>query len=126
MALRFWGLLKVMTPTPSSMLCKILPSAWDFWVGVGVSSIVGSLGRKHWTAVSRPPQHDSPAVAVAGMFLRRAAARPPRCSGLLHEMRAANSARKIGLPSPLLYRPDRYCGSQPDNKKATTCVIAMS
>jgi hypothetical protein len=31
-ALRFSGLLKVMTPTPSLTLCRILPSAWDFSV----------------------------------------------------------------------------------------------
>ena len=42
-ALRFSGLLKVMMPTPSSTLCKILPSAWDFRAALGVSSIVGCL-----------------------------------------------------------------------------------
>src|SRR2546430_2838094 len=38
-ALRFSGLLKVMTPTPSLTLCRILPSAKDFSLVVGTSRI---------------------------------------------------------------------------------------
>src|SRR5260221_10854302 len=41
MALRFSGLLKVMTPTPSVTLCRILPSAWDLSACLGTSSISG-------------------------------------------------------------------------------------
>jgi hypothetical protein len=41
-ALRFSGLLKVTVPTPSLTLCRILPSAWDFTVLSGVSSIGAS------------------------------------------------------------------------------------
>src|ERR1700681_2314029 len=39
MALRFSGLLKVMTPTPSVTLCRILPSAKDFSIFLWTSSI---------------------------------------------------------------------------------------
>src|ERR1700738_5097200 len=39
MALRFSGLLKVMTPTPSVTLCRILPSAKDLSVAFGTFSI---------------------------------------------------------------------------------------
>src|SRR6267142_6862694 len=39
MALRFAGLLKVMTPTPSVTLCRILPSAWDLSVVLATFSI---------------------------------------------------------------------------------------
>src|SRR6266403_1198599 len=59
MALRFSGLLKVMTPTPSVMLCRILPSAWDFSVLLGTSSIgaafgdwIDPAGLKQWLGVS--------------------------------------------------------------------------
>jgi len=38
-ALRLPGLLKVMIPTPSPTLCRILPSAWDVSAFFGVSSI---------------------------------------------------------------------------------------
>src|SRR5580658_9457697 len=39
MALRLSGLLKVTIPTPSVTLCRILPSAKDFSVLLGTSSI---------------------------------------------------------------------------------------
>src|SRR5207248_3965486 len=60
MALRFFGLLKVMTPTPSVMLCWILPSAWHFSVLLGTFSIAAAFGieriippgLKHWSRVS--------------------------------------------------------------------------
>src|SRR3979490_2277271 len=39
MALRFSGLLKVMTPTPSVTPCRILPSAKDLSVAFGIFSI---------------------------------------------------------------------------------------
>src|SRR4030095_4283761 len=39
MALCFSGLLKVITPTPSVTLCRILPSAWDLSVLLGTSSM---------------------------------------------------------------------------------------
>src|ERR1700686_4489198 len=39
MALRFSGLLKVMTPTPSATVCRILPSAKDLSVAFGIFSI---------------------------------------------------------------------------------------
>jgi hypothetical protein len=43
-ALRFSGLLKVMTPTPSATLCRILPSAKDFSVALGMFSIESAFG----------------------------------------------------------------------------------
>src|SRR5712664_3278951 len=44
MALRFSGLLKVMTPTPSLTLCRILPSAKDLSVLLGIFSIGAAFG----------------------------------------------------------------------------------
>src|SRR5579864_6518410 len=46
MALRFSGLLKVMMPTPSATLVRILPSAKDFWLVEGTSSMDQALGRE--------------------------------------------------------------------------------
>src|SRR5882724_11196148 len=45
MALRFSGLLKVMIPTPSVTLCRILPSAKDLSVVFGTLSIGSPLFR---------------------------------------------------------------------------------
>src|ERR1700682_5352421 len=51
MALRFSGLLKVMTPTPSATLCRILPSAKDLSALLGTSSIGAAFGV--WTLMHR-------------------------------------------------------------------------
>src|SRR6478672_1476819 len=51
MALRFSGLLKVMTPTPSATLRRILPSAKDLSVLLGTSSIGAAFGG--WTLMHR-------------------------------------------------------------------------
>src|SRR5258706_8530370 len=51
MALRFSGLLKVMTPTPSATLCRILPSAKDLSVLLRTSSIGAAFGG--WTLMHR-------------------------------------------------------------------------
>src|SRR3979490_1295380 len=44
MALRFSGLLKVMTPTPSAIPCRILPSAKDLSAFLRTSSIGAAFG----------------------------------------------------------------------------------
>src|ERR1700676_4507479 len=74
-ALRFCGLLKVMTPPPSATLCRILPSAWDFSVVLGISSIGG--GFRCWECGPRGLKHcfGISAMAVRCSFgLRRCAA----------------------------------------------------
>src|ERR1700738_3417363 len=48
-ALRFSGLLKVMTPTPSVTPCRILPSAKDLSVALGIFSIGGAFS--NWSLI---------------------------------------------------------------------------
>src|ERR1700731_459973 len=65
MALRFSGLLKVMTPTPSATVCRILPSAKDLSVAFGTFSIVAAFG--DWSLVHQGLKH---CLGVSAMAAR--------------------------------------------------------